>query len=130
MTSVQNRTLVTLALAVAVAASFLGPSLVRAEDKGTVRLEIQLTSKETEKPIRDATIYVKFKQNRRLRKDRQREWNVKTNRKGHAAINGLPAGTVLVQIVVPGWRTYGKFHEIKSPKHKLEIELEKPPKWF
>jgi hypothetical protein len=130
VTSAHKRTLATLALAVAVVLSFFGPGLARADGDGSVRLEIHLTGKVTEKPIRDATIYIKFKESRRLRKDKQREWNVKTNRDGRAVINGLPEGAVLVQIVVPGWRTYGKFHEIKSPKHKLEIELEKPPKWF
>lgn len=130
MTKGKNWRFAALGLAVALLASWSGPGTVFAEDDDSVRLEIILTSKKTEKPIRDATVYVKFKQQRRLRKDKQREWSVKTNRQGQAVINGLPEGTVLVQIVVPGWRTYGMFHEIKSPKHKLEIELEKPPKWF
>ena len=104
--------------------------LAAADDDGRVHLEFKLTGKGTGKPINGASIYVKFKQKRRLRRDQRREWTVKTNPKGLAAITGLPEGTVLVQIVIPGWRTYGKFHEIKGPKQVLDIVLEKPPKWF
>jgi len=42
----------------------------------------------------------------------------------------LPEGNVLIQVIAPGWKTYGKFHEIKGPKQVIEIALDKPPKWY
>ena len=96
----------------------------------TVRLEILLTAKAGGKPIKNASVYVKFKEKRRLRRDKKREWSLKTNPNGRAVLKSIPAGRVLIQIVAPGWRTYGKFYEFEGGKVSLEIELERPPKWF
>ena len=107
--------------------------LPAAEDEKTavgVRLEILLTAKADGKPIKNASVYVKFKEKRRLRRDKKREWTLKTNPSGRAVLKHVPAGTVLIQIVAPGWRTYGRFHELEGEKVSLEIELERPPKWF
>ncbi len=114
----------------AIIASLGGSQLAQGADDHRVNLEIKLLGKTNCKPIKDASVYIKFKEKRRLRRDKKREWVSKTNREGRAVVRGVPEGTVLVQIVIPGWRPYGKFHKIKSPKHVLQIELERPPKWF
>ncbi|MFQ5694665.1 MAG: hypothetical protein ACE5HB_01600 [Terriglobia bacterium] len=101
----------------------------RAEDK-KVRLTLKLVAAETGKPIKNAIVYVKFKESRFLRKDKKREWSLKTNREGVAVFPLLPEGQVLVQIVIKGWKTYGRFHDITSPKQSLTIELKKARKWY
>ncbi len=53
-----------------------------------------------------------------------------TNREGRAVLPVLPAGEVLVQIVMPGWKTYGRFHTLRGPKQVLKIKLKKPKKWY
>ena len=106
------------------------PAAADGKSPARVRLEILLTAKADGKPIKNASVYVKFTEKRRLRRDKKREWNLKTNPDGRAVLKLIPAGTVLIQIVAPGWRTYGRFHELKGEKVSLEIELERPPKWF
>ncbi|MDA2914708.1 carboxypeptidase-like regulatory domain-containing protein [Acidobacteriia bacterium AH_259_A11_L15] len=101
------------------------------EDKGRVRLEVHLTAEETGKPISGASVYVKFREERFLRRDKKRQWSVKTNEKGKAIFPvPLPEGRVLVQVVAEGWKTYGRYHRLKGPKHILEIKLKEPRKWY
>jgi hypothetical protein len=104
-----------------------GPA--RADDDG-VRLQVEVTAEETGKPIVYAAVYVKFKEKRLLWKDKKREWQVKTNLQGKAVFPAMPEGQALVQVIAKGWKTYGRFLELKGPKHVLEIKLEKPKRWY
>lgn len=104
------------------------PGTAAEEEK--VRLEVEVTAAETGEPIGNAIIYVKFKEDRFLRRDKQREWSVKTNPEGKAVFPLLPEGKVLVQVVAKGWKTYGQFHTLREPKYILEIKLKRPRKWY
>jgi len=33
-------------------------------------------------------------------------------------------------VIAEGWKTYGEFHEVESPKASIEIKLERPKKWY
>lgn len=99
-----------------------------AEEK--VRLEVEVTAEDGGQPIANAAIYVKFKEERSLRRDKQREWSVKTNPEGKAVFPLLPEGKVLVQVVAKGWKTYGKFHTLRGPKYVIEIKLKRPRPWY
>ena len=120
------------ALALAFAVWLLSAAALAAADDQDklVRLEVQVTSEKTGQPINNATVYIKFKRKRLLRRDKRHEWTVKTNREGRVVLPVLPAGEVLVQIVMPGWKTYGRFHTLRGPKQVLEIKLKKPKKWY
>ena len=39
-------------------------------------------------------------------------------------------GRVLIQIVVPGWKTFGKWYDITDPNQAIKIHLERPPQWY
>lgn len=104
--------------------------LARGAGNDRVRLEVVVTSEEKGEPIENAVVYVKFKEERLLRRDKQREWNTKTNQNGKAVFPELPEGRVLVQVVATGWKTYGRFHTLRGPKHILEIKLKPPRKWY
>lgn len=120
-------------LAVALGAAWLVASSsvpVIAGEDDQVRLEVSLTAAETGAPIPNATVYVKFKEERLLRRDKKREWSLKTNPDGKAVFPPLPAGQVLVMVVAPGWKTYGSYHSLQGPKKLLEIKLNPPKKWY
>lgn len=108
----------------------LAPLLGSGAEKDRVRLEIKITAEETDKPIANASVYVKFKEKRFLWKDKKREWHVKTNPEGKAVFPAVPEGNALVQIVAEGWKTYGEFHDLKGPKQTLEIKLKRPKRWY
>ena len=94
------------------------------------RLRIEVVGGEKEAPVENASVYIKYVEERKLRKDKKYELNVKTNRDGVAHIPDAPLGKVLVQVIAEGWKTYGKWIEITDPRQIIHVKLEKPPRWY
>jgi hypothetical protein len=96
----------------------------------TSRVTIEVGGGEKDIPVENASIYVKYIEERKLMKDKKLELNVKTNRDGTAHIPAAPMGRVLIQVVADGWKTYGRWYDISDLKQTFKIHLEKPPKWY
>lgn len=94
------------------------------------RLTIQVTAGENNEPVDSASVYVKYIHEHKLRKDKRFEMNVKTNRDGIAHVPEPPKGKILIQIVAPGWKPFGKWFEIEDLSQPIQIHLEKPPRWY
>ncbi len=95
-----------------------------------LRLEVVVTAEETGKPIPGASVYVKYTEERFLRKDKKEELTGKTNEEGRAVVPGVRAGKVLVQVVVKGWKTFGQQYEVAGPKQTVEIKLKPAKRWY
>ena len=131
-----------LCLALATAAAMLGaprwqtaqpdtakPEAASKSDQVS-RVTIEVSGGEKETPVENASIYLKYVEEHKLKKDRQVELNVKTNRDGTAHIPGAPLGRVLIQVVADGWKTYGRWFDITEAKQTIKVHLEKPPRWY
>ena len=94
------------------------------------RITIEVSGGEKSLPVENASVYVKFIEERTIRKDKKLEMNVKTSREGIAHVPNAPLGRVLVQVVAEGWKTYGRWLDITDPKQTIKVHLEKPPKWY
>src|SRR5256885_9801084 len=94
------------------------------------RVTIEVAGGEKDTPVENASIYVKYIEERKLMKDKKLELNVKTNRDGVAHIPAAPMGRVLIQVVADGWKTYGRWYDITDPKQTIKVHLEKPPRWY
>lgn len=94
------------------------------------RVRIEVTGGENDVPVENASVYLKYVEERKLRKDKKIELNVKTNREGVAHIPDAPMGKVLIQVIAEGWKTYGKWVEITEPRQVVKVKLEKPPRWY
>jgi hypothetical protein len=94
------------------------------------RVTIEVAGGQNDTPIENASVYVKYIEERKLMKDKKLELNVKTNRDGAAHIPAAPMGRVLIQVVADGWKTYGRWYDITDLKQTFKIHLEKPPKWY
>jgi hypothetical protein len=99
------------------------------KDVPSARITIEVTGGEKELPVENASVYLKFKEERKL-KDKLHELNVKTNREGVAHIPSAPLTHVLIQIVAEGWKTYGRYYDLTDGKEPIKIHLERPPKWY
>jgi len=91
---------------------------------------IQVSGGEKEAPVENASVYLKYVEERAIKKDKKVELNVKTNRDGAAHIPETPTGRVLIQVVADGWKTYGRWYDITEPKQTIKVHLEKPPRWY
>jgi len=94
------------------------------------RLRIEISGGEKNVAVENASVYLKFTEEKKLGKDKKYELNVKTNRAGVAHIPDPPMGRVLIQIVAEGWKTYGKYYELTEPGEVIKIHLDRPPKWY
>ena len=94
------------------------------------RLTIEVTGGEKNTPIDNASVYVKFVQERFLKKDKKHEMNVKTNPDGVAHVPDPPTGKVLIQVVAEGWKTFGRWYEIEDISQPIQIHLERPKHWY
>ena len=93
------------------------------------RLTIEITGGDEDKPIENASVYLKTHEDR-LIKDKKTELNVKTNMQGVAHVPQPPAGRVLIQVVAEGWKPFGHWYDITDPKQVVKIHLDRPPKWY
>jgi len=97
---------------------------------GMTKMRIVVTGA-TGKPVENASVYVRFPQDGGLfHKDRLQELDLKTNQDGSVKVPEIPQGEVLVQVVAKGWKTYGKWYEIKTEQETIEIKLDPPPHWY
>ncbi len=93
------------------------------------RLTIEITGGDADKPIENASVYLKTQEDR-LIKDKKTELNVKTNMQGIAHVPQPPIGRVLIQVVAEGWKSYGHWYDITDAKQVVKIHLDRPPKWY
>jgi len=101
-----------------------------AESAPAKRLRIEVSGGDRNVAVENASVYLKYVEEKKLGKDRKYELNVKTNRSGVAHIPDPPTGRVLIQIVAEGWKTYGKYYELTDPGEVIKIHLDRPPKWY
>jgi hypothetical protein len=118
------------------------PIFVRGQDKNsdskgradsgssTVRLTVVVTNAEDKKPVDSASVYVRYVETRKLGKDKKIEMNLKTNLSGICHVPDIPRGKFLVQVIAPGWKTFGEYYEVDQAEQTINIELLRPPKWY
>jgi hypothetical protein len=94
------------------------------------RITIEVSGGEAETPVENASIYIKYIEERKVKKDKLTELNVKTNKEGTAHVPDAPMGRVLVQVVADGWKTFGRWYDVTDVKQTIKIHLDKPPKWY
>jgi len=94
------------------------------------RLTIVVTGGKENKPVDSASVYVKFVEARRFAKDRRIEMNLKTNLSGECHVPVISPGKFLIQIVAPGWKTFGKYYDIDETKRTINIHLGQPHLWY
>ena len=122
--------------------TLLFPLAVRGQDKtpdpkgradsasNSVHLTIVVTNVEDKKPIDSASVYVKYVQGRLLGKDKKIEMNLKSNLSGVCHVPEIPRGRILIQVIAPGWKTYGEYYDVDQAEQTINIELVRPPKWY
>ena len=94
------------------------------------RITIEVTGGEKETPVENASVYFKYIEEHKIKKNKTTELNVKTNRDGVAHVPDAPLGRVLIQVLAEGWKSYGRWFDITDPKQTIKIRLERPPKWY
>jgi hypothetical protein len=87
----------------------------------TARLQIQVTGGDSNKPVSEASVYVKWPVGRKTQ-----ELNLKTNEEGVARSPVIPQGKTLIQIVAQGWKTYGMWFDVNQAEQTIQVHLTRP----
>jgi len=90
------------------------------DKNATARLRIEVTGGDANKPVSDASVYLRYPD------DKKFELDLKTNQEGIARSPEIRQGKILIQIVAPGWKTYGEYHDISEAEPTIQIHLAKP----
>ncbi len=115
------------------------PSVLRAQsgDKsakekqlGSTKLRIEVTAGDEANAVEGASVYVRYTEGRKLAKDKKIEQNWKTNKEGVIKVPDVPRGKVLIQVIAPGWKTFGHWYELDQDEQTVKIRLQKPPHWY
>lgn len=94
------------------------------------KLTIEVSGGEKNVAVENASVYLKYSEEKKLRKDKKYALNVKTNRDGTAHIPDPPLGKVLIQVVADGWKTYGEYYVLNDSGTVIKIHLDRPTKWY
>jgi hypothetical protein len=106
------------------------PKMQTPRPEAASRITIEVTGGDNNVPVENASVYVKYIEERKILKDKKLELNVKTSREGIAHVVGAKPGRVLIQIVADGWKSYGRWFDITDPKQTIKVHLDRPPKWY
>jgi len=55
---------------------------------------------------------------------------LKTDDEGKANYTGIPYGKLRIQVIAPGFQTYGQDHDINQPEHEFVIKLKRPQEQY
>jgi hypothetical protein len=94
------------------------------------KLTIEVSGGEKNVVVENASVYLKYEEEKKLRKNKKYALNVKTNRDGTAHIPDPPLGKVLIQVVADGWKTFGQYYNLGDAGPVIKIHLDRPTKWY
>jgi len=121
--NIQRLTFVCLLSALLSVASFAGKKPSVPEQK-TASINMTVLRTSSGKPVKNAEVVIHLIDNHG--KQKQEGLELKTHDDGKAEATGIPYGKVRIQVIAPGFRTYGEDFSIDQPTHEITIKLQKP----
>ena len=76
------------------------------------------------KPIKYAQVVV-HAMNRKGKASKE-EMELKTDADGRASVDGIPYGSVEVQVLAKGFQTFGEDYEVNKPALEITVKLKRP----
>jgi len=121
--NIQRLTFVCLLSAFLSVASFAGKKPSVPEQK-TASINMTVLRNSSGKPVKNAEVVIHLIDNHG--KQKQEGLELKTHDDGKAEATGIPYGKVRIQVIAPGFRTFGEDFSIDQPTHEITIKLQKP----
>jgi hypothetical protein len=94
-----------------------------------VTIRIEVTGGDKNKPIENASVYVRYNEPHRFKSEKLVEMNVKTSVDGKVKVPLVPKGKILIQVIAEGWKTYGRWFELTDDGQVFKIHLDRPASW-
>ena len=100
--------------------------LARAQDDEgpTSSLRFVVVRDSDGKPVRNAEVVLHPV--KRKGKQAPGEMELKTDAEGKTNVDGIPYGPLRVQVLAPGFQTFGEDYEIGKPELEITVKLKRP----
>ncbi len=121
--NIQRLTFVCLLCVLFSTAAFAGKKPPVPEQK-TAAINMTVIRDSSGKPVKNAEVVIHLIDIHGKQKAEGLE--LKTHDDGKAEATGIPYGKVRIQVIAPGFRTYGEDFSIDQPSHEFTIKLQKP----
>ena len=95
-----------------------------AADNNSSNLAFTVVKDDNGKPVRNASVVL-----HRVDKDGKQSKagvELKTDAEGKSSFDGAPYGKLRVQVLAPGFQTYGHDYDIDQPQQEIVIKLKRP----
>ena len=108
-------------------ASFAGKKSQASAEK-TASLNFTVVKDSNGKPVKNAEVVLHLIDNHG--KQRQEGMELKTHDDGKAEATAIPYGKVRIQVIAPGFKTYGQDYSVDQPTLEITIKMQKPAEQF
>ncbi|HTR22941.1 MAG TPA: carboxypeptidase-like regulatory domain-containing protein [Terriglobales bacterium] len=120
-----------LTVMAALAIALGGPGEARAqdEDEGPMsNMRFVVVRDASGKPVKNAAVVL----HPVTRKGKQSMGGLelKTDEEGKTWIDGIPYGVLRVQVLAPGFQTFGEDYEIRQPETQITVRLKRPTQQY
>jgi len=97
------------------------------EPETLANLHFTVLKGDNEKPVRNASVIL-----HPVGKNGQGKggYQLKTDADGKTETEGVPYGTLRVQVIAPGFQTFGEDYDINQPEMNIDIHLKRPTQQF
>jgi Carboxypeptidase regulatory-like domain len=92
------------------------------------KLDFLVIKDDNGKPVRNAGV-VMHPVNRSGQQSRG-GFELKTDSEGKANFDGVPYGQLRVQVLAPGFQTFGEDYDINKPEMEITVKLKRPQKQY
>ena len=94
------------------------------DQEPTSWLYFNVIKEDNGKPVRNAAVIL-HAVNAKGKQERG-DMELKTDPDGKTNFDGLPYGTLRVQVIASGFQTYGEDYDVQKPKMEITIKLKRP----
>ncbi|MGH9492777.1 MAG: hypothetical protein ACRD2K_04690 [Terriglobales bacterium] len=99
-------------------------ALAAAGEKQQAHLKFVVLKEHNGKPVRNASVVLHLVNKKG--KQARGGYQLKTDAEGKASFDGAPYGKLRIQVLTPGFQTFGEDFDINQPEQEFVIKLKKP----
>ncbi|MBV9180806.1 MAG: carboxypeptidase regulatory-like domain-containing protein [Acidobacteria bacterium] len=110
------------------AAAMVIPALAKKKEEPLATLTVVVLRDENDKPVRNAAVVMHSVAD--SGKQERGGLELKTDPQGKASYDGIPYGKLRVQVLAPGFQTYGEDYDVSQPTMDITIKLKRPARQY
>lgn len=112
-----------MGLVLLLVAGVAGPAMAQ-DDEPTSWLKFVVLRENNGKPVKNAAVIMHPVTSKG--KQAKGGLELKTNDEGRTNFDGIPYGTLRVQVLAKGFQTFGEDYEVNKPQMEITIKLKRP----